>query len=225
MMMRNFKTIIYISIFLLVFNVVFSADIYQERLDLADYPYFLVHNDRFNFNFVIGEFAQSADALATAEIAKSLVQNFEEISNKTKQENFELDVLKDSDIKKELTELYIDVLSKKKNNAAMTYLDTSFNSSNIKDKNLILVGGPCVNSATAYFYDYPEDCAEGFVDGRAKIELIRNGKGVVMIVAGYSAEDTQTAAHILSNYKDYSSNFAGDKLRVSSAWTTELRIN
>lgn len=209
---------------LIIISSAIAADVYYKDLDLENYPKFLISNGRFDFKFVMGEFAQSSDALATAEIANSLISKLNEIASNTDQDSFEIDINKKTDIKSELENLYMDVLTKKKNSAAQTILDTSLNYSNIKDKNLIIVGGPCVNSVAAYFYGYPEDCAEGFSPGRARLELFRNGKGIAMVVAGFSADDTQTAARILSHYEDYSSNFAGDRLRISSAWITELKI-
>lgn len=220
----NIITITILTLILLVSSV-YAADLYYENLDLENYPNFLVSNSRFDFKFVMGEFAQSSDALATAEIAQSLVKKLDKIASATNKDSFEIDITSDSNIKEELTNLYMDVLNKDKDSAAQTILDTSLNFSTIKNKNLIVVGGPCVNSVAAYFYGYPEDCAEGFAPGRGKIQLFRNGKGIAMVVAGFTAEDTQTAARILSNYEDYLSNFVGESLKTSSAWITELKFS
>ena len=222
-------TILMLTIFVLIISIasaVYATDLYYKNMDLENYPLFFVNNERLDFNFVLGEFAQSSDAIVTAQIANSLIDNLDEIMRKTdlKSENFELEISGSDNLEDQLRELYIDVLNKKKDKAAKTILDTALDSKSILNKNLIIVGGPCVNSAAAYFYGYPEDCAEGFAPGRAKIELFRNGRGIAMIVAGFSAEDTQTAGNILSHYEDYSSNFAGELLRVSSAWLTELKI-
>jgi hypothetical protein len=103
-------------------------------------------------------------------------------------------------------------------------LDTDVNINQIQNNNYIIIGNPCDNKITEYFYDYPDHCAEGFTPGRGIIELFRNGDGIVMIVAGFSAEDTRTAVNIIANYKDFQSNFLGTRLRTSSAWISNLKI-
>jgi S-layer protein (TIGR01564 family) len=115
-------------------------------------------------------------------------------------------------------------LNKKTAYAEHTSLDTFYNISGMKDKNLILVGGPCVNWISAYFMDYPKDCTSGFQQNKGYLQLFRNGKGIILMVAGYSAEDTRQAARIVANYKDFSANFIGDKVRVSSAWIDEIKV-
>ena len=65
----------------------------------------------------------------------------------------------------------------------------------------------------------------GFSPGKAYLNLFRNGKGTVLMIAGYSADDTQKAAKILAKYEDYEANMAGERLRISSAWIDEVKIS
>jgi len=203
---------------------VLAADIVYEDMDLQNYPDMFISNDRLDLSFVVGEFAQSDDVLATVDIASSLQENLKDILT-SRDENdtlFDVDVIGDSE--DELIELYMDVFNKKKVSAASTLLDTSLDIEGLKDQNLIVVGGPCVNWVAAHFKGNPENCAEDYQAGRGYLELFRNGKGIVMVVAGYSAEDTRTAAKILSHYIDYPSNFVGERLRVPSAWITNVKV-
>ncbi|MCB9359453.1 hypothetical protein H6503_05970 [Candidatus Woesearchaeota archaeon] len=216
------KLLIMFLMMLISLFAVSSADVISEKLDLSDYPNFFVNNDRLDVSFVVGEFAKSEDVLSTVEIANSLQHNLQDIIDEQDSELFQIDVTDDP--KEELTKLYMDVFNKKKKAAAQTILDTSLDRDNISDMNLIVVGGPCVNWVAAHFHGDPENCAEQYTPGRGYIELFRNGKGIVMVVAGYSAEDTHHAANILANYEDYSANFVGDKLKVFSAIIQETKI-
>ena len=80
-------------------------------------------------------------------------------------------------------------------------LDSALGSIDSAKTNLIVVGGPCVNSAARELLKLPmvapagENCAAGFTPDTARIELftMTNGK-VALLVAGYSAEDTQAAS-------------------------------
>jgi len=212
-----------IACILIVPVIVIGADVVQEDMDLDNYPDMFISNGRLDVNFVVGEFAMSDDVLATVDVASSLQENLKEIIKDTEDNDlFEVDIT--GNPQNELTDLYMDVFNKKKSSAANTILDTSLDDETLKDKNLIVIGGPCVNWVAAHFYGNPENCAEDFYPGRGYIDLFRNGKGIVMIVAGYSADDTRTAANILSHYQDYYSNFAGTRLRVSSAWITEVKV-
>jgi len=65
--------------------------------------------------------------------------------------------------------------------------------------NLILVGGPRVNTLTADFIgtDWTLE------SGEALIKLMKNGDKVALIVAGTDAIDTRMACKVLANYEDY----------------------
>jgi len=93
--------------------------------------------------------------------------------------------------------------------------------SNVKGQNAILVGGPCANSASAEVMGNPADCVKGFEAGKAKITLYEHTNGnVALLVAGYSALDTRTAAQVIANYKDYVGKLAGTNLEVTTATST-----
>ncbi|MBW3014838.1 hypothetical protein KY330_00285 [Candidatus Woesearchaeota archaeon] len=84
-------------------------------------------------------------------------------------------------------------------------------------QNLILVGGPCVNSKAAEVMGNPADCTEGFEEGKAMIKLFDNNGKVALLVAGYSGLDTRAAAQYLANYAKHESVFskASDEISLS----------
>jgi hypothetical protein len=70
------------------------------------------------------------------------------------------------------------------------------------DKHMLVVGGPCANSVAAEILGNPENCEEGFTAGQATLEFFsRNGK-TILLVAGYTSDDTLAAAYGLSQYKN-----------------------
>ncbi len=85
-------------------------------------------------------------------------------------------------------------------------------------QNVILVGGPCANSAAAVVMGNPADCAAGFEAGKALIQLFENDGNVAMLVAGYSAADTRAATGVIANYGDYV--LTGEKMEVTTATST-----
>ncbi|PIZ49428.1 hypothetical protein COY28_06345 [Candidatus Woesearchaeota archaeon CG_4_10_14_0_2_um_filter_57_5] len=89
--------------------------------------------------------------------------------------------------------------------------------SGYQDSNLIVVGGPCVNTVAAKLRNNPENCAEGFKDGEAIIKLYDTGKGkVALLVAGMSADDTVVASKILAQ-----ANALGSKVLSGSEVKTQ----
>ena len=66
-------------------------------------------------------------------------------------------------------------------------------------QNLVVVGGPCVNTVAAELLGNPADCAEGFTPGKARVKLFENGDYVAMLVAGYSGADTRLAGKVIAN--------------------------
>lgn len=74
--------------------------------------------------------------------------------------------------------------------------------------NLILVGGPCANSAAAVIMGNPENCVEGFEAGKAKVKLYENAGNVAMLVAGATALDTRGASQFVAEYEKNSATFA-----------------
>ncbi len=93
---------------------------------------------------------------------------------------------------------------------AVTYQSTKIDVNPMLDKeitdptahNLILVGGPCVNTLTESLSGLTCD-AWPYGSGEALIKLVNNGEKVAMIVAGTDAIDTRMACKVLANYEDY----------------------
>jgi len=90
-------------------------------------------------------------------------------------------------------------------------LDTEID--NIKDQNIIVVGGPCVNMAAAELLGWPLKCDQDFEPGKAKIKLFDNGNNIALLVAGYSVYDTTMACRVLVNHADY--NLIGNEIEVA----------
>ncbi len=215
--------VLFLAIAISISAMLYAADVVQRDMELSLYPEMFISNDRLDVTFVVGEYAKSDDVLSTVDIAISLQDMLKEMLENEEGNNvFELDIT--GNPQDELTDMYMDVFNKKKESAANTVLDTSLNNESILDKNFIVVGGPCVNWVAAHFMGNPERCTDDFLAGRGYFRLYRNGKGIVMVVAGFTADDTKTAAQVLAHYEDYSSNFVGTSMRVSSAWMSELRI-
>jgi len=88
---------------------------------------------------------------------------------------------------------------------AVAKLDSEVTSTE-QAKNLVSVGGPCANSVSAkalgVAQTFPE-CVAGIATGSALIKVVDDvyttGK-VVVVVAGYGAADTRTAATVLQQY-------------------------
>jgi len=91
-----------------------------------------------------------------------------------------------------------------------------------KTQNMILVGGPCANAATAVIMGNPADCTAGFEPGKGLIQLFENDGNVAMLVAGYSASDTRTTAAVVANYGDYT--LKGSKMEVTTATSTVKEV-
>ncbi len=90
-------------------------------------------------------------------------------------------------------------------------------------KNLILVGGPCVNELTAKFLGltFPScGAASGLSPGEAIIKLVDNGDKVAMIIAGWERDDTRRAAAALENYKAYTGKLKGTEVKVTGTGLT-----
>jgi hypothetical protein len=92
-------------------------------------------------------------------------------------------------------------------------LDSNIN--DISGQNMIVVGGPCVNSVAKVLMGNKENCAEGFVPGEGILKLVQTGNKVAMIVAGYSAEDTIRTSRFIAKY-ELQSNVKGTDLIVDS---------
>jgi cysteine-rich repeat protein len=67
------------------------------------------------------------------------------------------------------------------------------------DDNLIVVGGPCVNSIANNLMRNPVDCTNGFESGKGMIKIFNNGGNTQIIIAGNLSLDTRIAARALVN--------------------------
>ena len=87
---------------------------------------------------------------------------------------------------------------------AVTVVDATKLDSEVSDvtaQNLIVVGGPCANTAAAALLGTSADnCAEGFNPGTARVVFKEHANGnVAMVVAGYSGEDTRLAGRVIAH--------------------------
>lgn len=90
-------------------------------------------------------------------------------------------------------------------------------------KPYIVVGGPCANTVAAALMSNPANCVDGFVEGKAKIKLYADQNA--LLVAGFSAQDTQGASRVLAYYKDYKDKFTGTELEVITSNLASLSVN
>ena len=97
------------------------------------------------------------------------------------------------------------------------------------NQNMIVVGGPCINTAAAKLMgsDSPL-CGEasGISAGSAVIQLFQNGDNVAMLVAGYEAAQTRLACNVVVNYDsaDIAPSFTGTGIEVTGTSLTDLEI-
>jgi len=88
---------------------------------------------------------------------------------------------------------------------------------------LVLVGGPCINEATALAMNltYPAcGSASGIASGTALIQAVSNfpGPGLTsVVVAGYDAPNTRTAADVLQQYSTLLSGISNSAVTVTAA--------
>jgi len=112
--------------------------------------------------------------------------------------------------------------------SSVALLDTEVTATH-KAKNIITVGGPCVNriTAEALGLDYPAcGAASTIPENAAMIKIIDDvfttGKSVV-VVAGWSAENTRTACTVLQNYDTLLTHVADQSaVKVTAATQTGI---
>ena len=87
--------------------------------------------------------------------------------------------------------------------SGVTVVDATRLDSEVTDvaaQNLIVVGGPCVNTVAAQLVGSPADCTEGFTPGRARVKLFEHANGnMAMLVAGYTGADTRLAGRVIAH--------------------------
>ncbi|MFO7710193.1 MAG: hypothetical protein R6V53_00340 [Candidatus Woesearchaeota archaeon] len=97
-------------------------------------------------------------------------------------------------------------------------LDKNYNSGS---GNLILFGGPCVNSISKEIIG-SGSCTAEFEQGKGRLKLVDYKGKKALMVAGYSAEDTKRAARSLLEYE--SNSFPANDVQVTSGKVSEYEI-
>ncbi len=91
----------------------------------------------------------------------------------------------------------------------------------VSSQNMIVVGGPCVNTVAAELMGNPSDCAEGYTPGVANVKLFENGDSVAMLVAGYSGADTRLAGRVLAHRWD---EMSGEEVAIEGSTYSDATI-
>ncbi|MBU0471025.1 MAG: hypothetical protein KKF65_00245, partial [Nanoarchaeota archaeon] len=86
---------------------------------------------------------------------------------------------------------------------------------------MIVVGGPCANTVAAELMGNPENCVEGFEEGKAVIRFYEDSEAI--LVAGYSALDTQGASRVLANYAEW--GLTGTEVEVVVPTLSGISVN
>jgi hypothetical protein len=102
-----------------------------------------------------------------------------------------------------------------------TRLDSEIAS--VSSNNLVVVGGPCVNTVAAELLGNPSDCAEGFRPGVARVKLFENGDNMAMLVAGYSGQDTRLAGQVLARSERWA-QLSGDEVEIEGTTASDATI-
>ena len=99
------------------------------------------------------------------------------------------------------------------------------------EKNLIVVGGPAINKAAAVLMGLPfpsYGAASTVPENAAIIKLVEQTDGTVaVIVAGWTAEDSQRAARVLATYEEYqeAGTLTGMEVQVSGTSLTDITVS
>ena len=92
------------------------------------------------------------------------------------------------------------------------------------DRDMIVVGGPCVNAVAAKLLGFPADCMEGFDLGVGKIVLFENDGATQILVAGATAYDTRVVSRILADYDNPKYSLVGKEMIIKTYKYKELMI-
>ncbi len=88
-------------------------------------------------------------------------------------------------------------------------------------QNLIVVGGPCVNTVASELMGSPASCAEGFTPGKAVVKLFEKNGKVAMLVAGYSGADTRLAGKVVAQQP---SKLMGSEVEIEGTSLTDVKV-
>ena len=109
--------------------------------------------------------------------------------------------------------------------AAVTIVDATKLDSEVASasaQNLIVIGGPCVNTVSAELLGNPADCTEGFTPGKARVKLIEHANGnVAMLVAGYSGADTRLAGKVIAHR---AGDMSGSEVEIEGTTYSDARV-
>ena len=93
----------------------------------------------------------------------------------------------------------------------------------IEAQNLVVVGGPCINSVAARLMDYPQNCVEYFEMGKGKIKLYQHDNArIALLLAGLTAFDTRMATTAIVYYQDLELN--GREMEVTEPSISDIII-
>jgi len=169
----------------------------QEEYTLGDYPeLFLDEDEEMDAKLVMGEDSQNMDVESAIVLSEALENETESSPIQENRKNHFGIISSDTD-EDDLPD--------------NTELDTEFD----EDQNAILIGGPEVNNITEELAEENLTIStENYGEGEAIIQLLPgafDGEHHAIIVAGYSAEDTQTAAQIIADYEEFEDELAGNQ--------------
>ncbi len=88
-------------------------------------------------------------------------------------------------------------------------------------QNLIVVGGPCVNTVAAELMGSPATCTEGFTPGKAVVKLLEKNGKVAMLVAGYSGADTRLAGKVVAQQPE---KLSGMEVEVEGTSLSDVKV-
>jgi hypothetical protein len=94
----------------------------------------------------------------------------------------------------------------------------------IMDKNMIVVGGPCINTIADELVAPTGECYDMYESGKATIKLYDRGGKVALLVAGMDAADTRAACRVLAQYSAYEDVLTGSEVEVSGSISTNIRV-
>jgi S-layer protein (TIGR01564 family) len=98
-----------------------------------------------------------------------------------------------------------------------------------QSKNLILVGGPCVNTLTAQALGLPAGTcgnASTVPVNNAMIKIVNNAftNGLTaLVVAGWEAENTRAACSVLQQFSSYTAGLTGTGVEVDGTSSPTLK--
>jgi len=93
-----------------------------------------------------------------------------------------------------------------------------YSDSNIddRDSDMVLIGGPDVNDLTMELAENGETWSpEEFGEDKAVVQLVEDAfveGNTVLVVAGYSSEETMKAANYISQYEDHQDQLRGEEM-------------